>query len=169
MASKKTAPAPEVDENALKPSDEYLRDSVEIDPLDMHNAFIEMPGLLAYWNERYATALRAFLFAKLDVDTMKGQLQPIVRQAIADAGGKPTEAMVEAAILANEGLIDLKEKLIEAEVTKNEIFGALDAVRSKKEMLISLGAQLRAEMGSDPLIRDQVAASRERMYGDREG
>ncbi len=140
----------------------FLRKCVRIDPLDLSNEFVQLSGQLAYWNDRYADALREFLISKVDLEVLKGQLQPLVRQALLDAGGKTTEAQVTSAIETHDEVIDAKNRLVHAEVEKNRLYGALDAIRSKKEMLISLGAHMRAEMGGDPMLRDQAKHQRQR-------
>jgi len=40
-------------------------------------------------------------------------------------------------------------------VEKIRLYGVIDAVRTKRDMLISIGAQVRAEMESDPSIRER--------------
>ncbi len=145
--------------------EDYLRECVGIDPLQLNDEFIRIPGDLAYWNARYARALRTFLMAKVDKDITRGRLEPILRAAIINAGGKPTEKQIDGLIDSNQSYIDICHALVDAEVEKNECYGALDAIRAKKEMLISLGAHLRAEMEHDPLLRDQVVGSR----GERSG
>lgn len=161
----KEAPPPEDDVAAeaegykarLEELEEYLRECVGIDPLTLNDEFVRIPSDLAYWNARYARALRAYLTAKVDKDITRGRLEPMMRLAIQNAGGKPTEKQIDALIDSNQDYIDACYKLVDAEVEKNEVYGALDAIRSKKEMLVSLGAHLRAEMQGDPRIRDQVA------------
>jgi hypothetical protein len=143
-------------------AEEYLGKCVRIDPLDIQSEFIRIPGDLAYWNDQYATALRAALMAKVDLEILKSQLDPLVRQALLDAGGKATEPMVGAAIETNDEVIEAKYHMVEAEVEKSRMYGTLDAIRSKKEVLISLGAHLRAEMANDPMLRDQIKGQRHR-------
>ncbi len=145
--------------------DAYLRDCVKINPEDMQEEFVRIPADLAYWNGKYAQALREHLISKLDRDVMKANLEPMMRQELMEAGAKITEAVVKAAIESNETMVEAERRVVEAEVGKNEVFGYLDAIRSKKEMLISLGAHLRAEMEGDPMIREQ-ARSRKVMAGD---
>lgn len=140
--------------------DEYLLECVNINPEDIEEEFIRIPGYLAYWNARYAHALKEHLRAKIDLDVMKAQLDPQIRIDLQDRGVKVTEAQVSSGIETHADIIAAREHLAETEATKNEMFGYLDAVRSKKEMLISLGAHLRAEMGGDPHIREEVRSKK---------
>jgi len=144
----------------LSELESYLRDCVNIDPLEVQAEFIRLPGDLAYWNARYARALRAHLTSKIAVNVTYARLEPKLRMAITDAGGKATEAMVKSAVEGNADYILAQERAVEAEVEKNEVYGALDAIRSKKEMLISLGAHMRSELEGDPTLREQSRGSK---------
>ena len=140
--------------------DTFLLECCRIDPLQLNEEFIRIPSDLAHWNARYAKALKRYLLAKVNEKITKGRLEPMMRQAIMHAGGKPTEKQIDALIDSNQSYIDICYELVDAEVEKNDIYGSLDAIRSKKEMLVSLGAHMRAEMGHDPLLRDQVRGAR---------
>lgn len=143
----------------VAPTDEmdaYLRECLHINPEDIQAEFVRIPGDLAYWNSRFASAMRAHLHSKLDEKVLKANLEPAVRVALQAAGAKITEGMVTAGIESDDSYIEAQRRTIDCEVEKNECYGRLDAIRSKKEMLISLGAHLRLEMASDPLIREQM-------------
>lgn len=141
-------------------TDTYLRECVRVAPEDMTREFVQLPGLLAYWNQRYAVAHKAYLDAKLDATVTRARLQPLVRDALAMAGGRVTEAVVEAAIDANEDYIAAVRALNAADAMKSEMFGVVDTIRAKREMLVSLGATIRAEMQHDPVTREYSRAGR---------
>lgn len=141
--------------------DPYLAECLNINPENIQEEFIAIPGLIAYWNARYADAQRAHLKAKHKLDVREAQLMGICRQEIINAGGKPTEAMVAAAVQTNEEFIRARAAANEAEAAKSEAYGNLDAVRTKKEMLISLGAHLRVELENDPSLRSRVRGRRD--------
>lgn len=145
---------------------DFLRECVTILPEDIQTQFEEIPGQLAYWNAQYGKALRAHLNAAVDVKVTRARVYTqLIEQAIAQGGKKPTEEHLKALVETNEDLIEQQYVAAEAEARKNDLYGKLDAIRSKKEMLISLGAHLRAEMGGDPLIRERAGA-RHRLDGD---
>ena len=142
--------------------DEYLRQCVRITPEAMSQEYMQLPGLLAYWNAQYARANRAYLDAKLDVAVTRARLQPLVRDALLRAGAKVTESQVEAAIDSNEDMIDAIRRMNAADALKHEAFGIVDTIRAKREMLISLGAHVRAEMAHDPVVREYAKSQRMR-------
>lgn len=148
------------DEKVGTLEDEYLRDCVRLSPEAMTQEYMQLPGVLAYWNAQYARANRAYLDAKLDVSVLRARLQPLVRDALLRAGGKVTEAQVEAAIDSNEDLIDAIRRQNAADALRSELFGVVDTIRAKREMLISLGAHVRAEMAHDPVVREYAKSQR---------
>ncbi len=140
--------------------DEYFRECVRINPEDIQSEFIRIPADLAYWNKQYADALKVYLDLEIDVKVTKGRVYTLCKDMIVMKGGKPTEEQMKALVESNEDYILVQQEAAAAETTKNRLYGNLDAVRSKKEMLISLGATLRAEMEGDPSLRETVGARR---------
>jgi len=134
--------------------DEFLRKSVSVEPLAINEEYVELPAALAYWNARYADALREHLKAKMVLDRTEAKLRIECREMLA-AEGKVTESMIDAAVERHPDIEIAKLTSIEAEVEKVRISGVAEAVRAKKDMLISLGATMRAEMDGDPSIRKQ--------------
>jgi hypothetical protein len=143
--------------------DEYLYESVRIEPLALEEEFVRMSADLAYWNQRYAAAVREHLTSKIAIERTASHLRIIHRERLTAENPKPpTESMVEAAVNTDEQMDKARAALIDAEVEKVRLAGVLDAVRTKRDMLVSLGAHVRAEMQADPSIRSDVAAGRRR-------
>ncbi len=128
-------------------------DAVKIEPLALEEEFVRLPADLAYWNNLYAQGLRRFLIAKARIKHVKAQLYIEIREVAAEAGAKTTESSIEAAIETHEKYREASDELIAAEVNKSKVGGAVDAVVAKKDMLVSLGAHIRAEMGGSPSVR----------------
>ena len=137
-------------------TDEYYRESCTIVPEQIHAEYVGMSAALAYWNARYADAQEVFLTAKADFDILERELYPVVRTELEAPSVRVTEKMVETAMAQSGAWCDAKRGLAKAEADKLRAFGVLDAVRSKKEMLVSLGAQLRAEMQGDLRLREEM-------------
>jgi hypothetical protein len=146
--------SPEID------PDEYRRDCVRIEPLCMEEEFVRLPADLAHWNAQLSDAVRAFLLAKLNLEETEAKLTIVHREALIAENGKTTESQVAAAVTVDPKLHAARVMLIEAEVAKGRIGGFAEAVKAKRDMLISLGAQLRAEMQGDPSIRQTHANAR---------
>lgn len=140
--------------------DDYLLDCVNVEPLQIQEEFVRVPRDLAYWNQRYADAYEAFLRAKVELERTEGMRRLHIRAQLEDAGVKITEALVDAKLSVDEEVYTAKVTLLEAEAAKVRLNGTLDAVRSKRDALVSIGAHIRAEMAGDPSIRNEHRAAR---------
>ncbi len=138
--------------------DAYLYDSVTIDPVvDLDDQFRGISAAVAYWNARYADAIEANLKAELEHKRTNAQLYMQHREDLELDKGKVTEGMVKAAVEQDQLYLETKIESIETEAHKVRMRGVCEAVSSKKDMLQSLGAKLRAEMSGDPVLRAQIA------------
>ena len=135
----------------------YLRECVRIDPSKVTEEFVRVPSDLAFWSERYNDAAEAYLRAKMLRDKCAAEVELQVRRAAMVHGEKLTESIVQARAAVDEECNAVNLAVIEAEANKNRLRSTVDAILAKKDMLVSVGAHLRAEMGRDPVVRDQPA------------
>jgi len=147
-----------------------LKDCVSIDPLDIEAEFVRLPSDLAYWSQQYADAYEAWLDAKIDRETLYGQLyeeklleleSQISQRPKVGRGKGVSDVMLEAAIKRDQEYIFARKKEIKAESEKVRLHGVLEALGAKKDGLVSIGATRRAEMERDPMIRDRSNIDRE--------
>lgn len=135
--------------------DDYLAQAVGIDPLAIQEEYVRVPAELAYWNCKYAEAVNRHLRAKHHLEVTEAQLRFLCRDALEEAGRKVTESTVDSAMLRHSSYEPARFAAIEAEVEVKRLAGVVDAVRTKRDMLVSLGAHVRAEMQHDPVIRSE--------------
>lgn len=135
--------------------DEYRRRCVETEPMALEEEYVRLPADLAYWNARFADCLRTYLRTKLDFEQTEARLRLETRERLLADAKKPTESQVDATVLGLPEMVQARLLLVEAEVAKVRAAGVCEAVRAKKDMLVSLGAHVRAEMNGDPMIREQ--------------
>lgn len=161
--------------------EDFLAACVTICPEQIQEEFINLPAQLAYWNERYSMASADYLRAKQIREQVEAQLfiqcrNDLLAKAALEAepdrsdtaGTKtvkrtikaPSKDAVEAVVGVHPDYIAAKTAENEAEIAKGRMYGVVDAIRTKRDMLISLGAQLRVEMLHDPVIRDRVSSGR---------
>lgn len=140
--------------------DDYIRECVRIAPEALEEEFVRLPADLAYWNGQYADATREHLVAKLDLDRLYARLVIEHRERLANTNNKVTESMVESAVSNDDNYAAGRLRLIETEVDKVRLQGVVDAVRSKRDMIISIGAHIRAEMAGDPHLREEARGRR---------
>lgn len=141
----------------------YLRECVRIEPMALEEEFVRVPADLAYWNEEYSKIYQFWLERKMIREQVQAMVQTECREhlEITKKGGKPTVGEVENEMILDTRYQQAKSKEIQAESEKVRLAGVLDALRSKRDMLISLGAHMRAEMQNDPMIRRTAAVDRE--------
>lgn len=139
--------------------DDYLHDCVNTDPLKLDDEFVRLPADLAYWHHRSAEALKKFQLSKLDTKRLEARLRIEVREQQLAEGKKPTESTVDAAVETSEEMYEARCALVHLEATYERLRGIVDAVRVKKDMVIALGNQIRAEL-SDPIVRAAYADKR---------
>lgn len=144
--------------------EKYVKDSVFIEPVALEEEFVRMPADLAYWGAQYARSVRGYLIADMEFDRTEAEVRILVRErllseAAPDPSEKPakrgtvTESMVAAKVELDEDYQAARLALIEAEAEKVRVYGIVEAVKAKRDMLISLGANQRAEMKGDPVLR----------------
>jgi hypothetical protein len=137
-------------------------DAVSIEPLLLEEEFSSIPAHLARYNHLYAQAYETFLLAKAAYDqTYSGASIKIREDATEDGKKKPTEGTINALIEVDDDVIEARLRMIKAEVEKVRLWGVLDALRAKKDALISIGAHIRAEMGGNPSVREQHRGARD--------
>lgn len=140
--------------------EKYLAECVQIFPEALNEEFVRMPADFAYWNERYADALRTHLLAKLMYDRTESSVRIECREKLLEQNAKVTESMVEAAVAQHPEFNEAREAVIASEIEKVRLGGVLDAIRTKRDMLISLGAHARIEMMNDPVVRERMAGAK---------
>jgi len=138
--------------------DEYLWQCAEIEPMALEEEYVRVPADLAYWNNRYAEVYKYWLERKLVSSRLAAERKGEIRTLLqATQTKRPTIGEVEDELLMDAGYQQALAKQIAAEAEKVRLHGVLDAIRTKRDMLISLGAHIRAEMQRDPLIRHSGA------------
>lgn len=119
---------------------------VDIDDQDLHGEFSRAAHHLALWGERYAQAQRAYLRAKVDRERIESMLRLSLREDYEAAGKKATEATVDALLKTHPQYDATKLDEVDTEAEALRVRGILNAVKTKCDMLVSLGATQRAEM-----------------------
>lgn len=138
-----------------KDINEYLDECTKIEPAVLEEEFVRVPSDLAFWNNKYAGMYRLWLECKAQRETLYAQLYGEKRTELEafSAKGRATEAAIDASIMLDDRYTKARAAEIASESEKVRLGGVMDALRSKRDMLISLGAHERATMGHDPTIR----------------
>jgi hypothetical protein len=143
-------------EGSLEEAEIELRDMLVTDPEKIVQSFTEMPSQIAWAATRHAQAVRTHLRTKARARRLRGLLEIQAREELRQFYPKPTESQVAARTEQDARWVVAQEEEIEAEVSRELTKGLLEAARCKRDMLISIGATLRAELERDPVIRDRM-------------
>lgn len=143
--------------------DAYLAQCVRLDHLNLQDEFVRIAADFAYWNEKYARCTRVYLLAKAAHGRAVAQTRLTVREILESGGRKTTESQVEARVETDEELAGSHARVIGYEAECLRLRGLLEAIRTKSQMLMQMGAHVRTEMQGSPRIREESAHARRRM------
>lgn len=137
-----------------------LAEDLKINIDNLSESYIDQPGKYAWWASLAAQARAIADKIKAEVDnkedyvrkSLRGELDAKVRKGLELDGEKITETKVENAIYSHpayrEGMEELQDLRIKyAQANENAVLleSARAALDQRKDMLISLGAQLRSD------------------------
>jgi len=122
------------------------RPSFSIVPEGVKEEYIRMAPAIARATEEYSEALGASLEAKNVRDETYAALY---QEICGDSDKKPSEGFIKNSILTVQTYQDACRAYNAAEVLKSRLMGDLEGLRTKKDMLVSLGAHVRIEMQAD--------------------
>lgn len=133
-------------------------EATQIDPGNITADMVRVPSDLALWGERYARVYEAWQIARLTRERVYAETFRAIQDEINLLSPKrATVAETEQATSCHPAYQETRVQEIAAETEKIRLAGILDSLRAKKDMLVSIGAQMRAEMGSQDLsIRRQT-------------
>ena len=152
-----------------------LSKDLKIDMDNINKAFCDQPAKFAWWATVTAQAKTLVDRKKLEIakqeeylkKTLVGELDAIVRTNLELNGEKVTETKVSNSIYSHElylqtqeELHKLREELLELQQNLSVLEIARDAMIQRKDMLISLGAQIRNETSNSELCLKKATAKK---------
>jgi len=143
-----------------KTQQDYLEECVNILPEAIQEEFVRVPSDIAYWGHQYAMSLKTWKAAKLERERTEAELHIRQKELLINQGVKrPTVGDIEAAVALNPDYQSAKLHEVEMEAEHLAAKVRYQAVCAKKDMVQSLGAQIRTEMERDPSIRERASRS----------
>lgn len=122
----------------------------DIDPLALDEEFQRAPADFAYWSNQLAQATKASMRAKFDRERTYAKLLIETRETL----GKKTVDEVEARVVCHPEYEIAKLNEIDSDAERARLYGIVESLRVKRDMLIQIGAHVRAEMERDPQTRE---------------
>lgn len=155
----------EDDDRALVEADQEeklalaLRARLRVDPNALDEEFVACPADIAYLGALHARAIGDQLRAKGRAKRVRAFVRIEKRKALIAANGKTTVDEVDAEVELDARVEAADEDEIVAEVELTTAKANFAAVMAKKDMIVQMGATMRAEMERDPVIvRDRREA-----------
>lgn len=136
-----------------------LATDVKIDKQNLNGEFQDHSEIFAFYATAYELALDMESRAKAHLDRVYAQEDYQARMNGQQAGVKLTEKMVENTAITQQSYVDALEQYMEAKKNVGLLRAAKDALIHKRDMLISLGAMMRAEGMSDISIKQEAVKS----------
>lgn len=148
--------------------EDHLADSLTVPPevledwLSLNKELVRLPADLAYYGFKSSQAEREFMYAQADFERTEASLRIRLREDLAGGGSTrgPTESMVDAAVKTHERYHTAYIALIEAECKQKDLRRVVDDIKVKRDALMAIGQNVRAEMQADPVVRKQNEARR---------
>lgn len=144
--------------------DDYYKTCLELEPELINEEFARMSGDFAYWNEKYAAANKAQLLAEWQEEQAEAALYLKYKET-PEGKKPPTEAAVDASVKLDPLYATAHLKTLEHQAERDYLRGVLETLRTKREMLVSMGAQLRQEEKSDIRMMEKRALQRREEAG----
>jgi hypothetical protein len=123
-----------------------LQKEVEIDGERLNSCIIEQPTKFAYIATVHAGYKGAAEGAKVKLDLVSSKMDALIRQAAAEGGEKITEAVVASRIKQSNKYLEAMQAYEELSNIERQLSVAVEAFRQRKDMLITLASNMRAEM-----------------------
>ena len=133
-----------------------LVDDLFIDRTDLSFAFEVHSERFSWYATAYELALDAEQRIKAQLDRAYAQLDVQARTNMEAAGVKVTEKKVENTVITHPQYIKLQNDYFDAKREAGLLKAAKDAMVHRKDCLVSLGANVRQEMQSNPSLLEEA-------------
>jgi len=127
-------------------------EDVTVNSACLNDEFVEHSRRFAYWSTLYELAAASEARLKTVMEQTYAHVDAMVRRDATASAIKLTERMVTNSVITHELYKGVQEEFQDAQLTTHLLKVARDAMIQRKDMLVGLGANFRAEAASDPSI-----------------
>ena len=139
-----------------------LKNDMSYSVSDLSSAMMQQGSLMVHYGVLLSKASRQVDDLKLLLETTEAVVYRNIRDAAIKAGNKLTEAQIEKEIVLSANVLSIKRALAEAKQIESLAKTSVEALRHKKDMLVSQGLIAREEIRGDVSINRRNAADEER-------
>lgn len=129
-----------------------LDSDLRIDKFNLSEEFEKHAGRFAWYSACYELAVDFEARLKTELERAYAKIDAQVRAQLESHNIKATEKKIEGMVLTNNVYVQLVDQYNEAKLQTGLLKAARDAMMMKKDCLISLGANVRAELSSNPSL-----------------
>ena len=127
---------------------------IAINQTDLDDGMISQAGLFARYAWTAAQAQAQYEKLKASFEILESKLDGEQREALAEAGGKVTEAMVRQAVVSDSRWGAAQSRLIDARTNSSFAKDVLESFKQKRDMLVQLAISDREEMKGTLRVMD---------------
>lgn len=155
--ARQRAPATQLLKDIAVEEDQFRATVLDAD--DVQGEYTRVSGDMAYWVERYVRAFLVWKDAEVESKRVWGA-EFMAAATLTNAAGKPyTKDDRDATADSHPNVVATKQAENAANAEQRRLWGVVDAIRKKGEMLVSLGATIRKEMDGMPSMREPEEGS----------
>lgn len=125
-------------------ADDIIKDT-SLNSMDLNDAFLNQAGLAAFYGSMYARAMGQAARLKLRRDVTYAKVSEKLREEHRLANNKITESQLTALVEKDPRSQAISEVYIAAMEIEQELRGAVEAIKNRRDMVIQLGATSREE------------------------
>lgn len=139
-----------------------------IDSTQIEEEFIRLPGDLASLSELHVEAAESAEYADLALEILEARATAEIREHAKLMGDNATVNFLSSKLKLRPDWQSAKRESIARRAEEARAKAMVNAVIAKREMLISLGAHIRAQLMGDPTTRAKGSISRSSRKGSFE-
>lgn len=124
-----------------------LNQDTSIDPNNLEGEYISLSRTFLHYARMKAKAKKEQAVAKLEATKTRAEVSEIVRSSLLARGEKVTEALIANTVTMDARVLNAELEVIEAQERVDMVAAAVESIVTKKEMLVSMGADRRQEIG----------------------
>ncbi len=136
-------------------TDREIRRATSIEPTAIQEEYCAVPSDLYRFASLVSERDELLDHAEQQLKSYEARRAVEIVEAVPVDEKPPGEAKIVAQIRKEKGWGEAVREVSRARRAKADAFAVLEAIRAKKEMLISLGATQRLELEREALIRDR--------------
>jgi len=130
-----------------------LNDDAGIDQNNLNEGLIQQPAILARWLELHVDAQEILRRSKMRRAIIEAQVFTKIKRVAFKNGEKITETAAKEKVKLEEEWQTAQSDYIGVHKDVDYLAAGLEMLRQKKDMLMSLGANLRAGLDAEPCIK----------------